>query len=77
MNHPGSCWESSTAGHKPPRLFLECIGDNSPPDTGDEVSKKNLLCLIINNVEKLGSSRKVRGSLGCSDDEMRMGQGNW
>lgn len=46
--------------------------------TGDgEVSKKNLLCLILNNVEKLVSSRKVRGSLGCSDDEMRMGQGNW
>lgn len=47
-------------------------------ETGDGgVRKKNLLCLTLNNEKKLLSSGKVRSSLGCSDNEMRMGQGNW
>jgi len=36
-----------------------------------------LLCLTLTSKEELVSSVKVRGSLSCSDDERRIGQGNW
>lgn len=43
----------------------------------EPASGGSLLYLTLTNKEELVSSVKARCSLGCSDDEVRMGQTNW
>ena len=71
-DHSDICWRNNTAGIKPSRMFLECVGDDSflLQVIGEPRRRGALLDLILTNKEWLVGEVKVKGSLGCSAHEM-------
>ncbi|GAB0182918.1 hypothetical protein GRJ2_000757100 [Grus japonensis] len=71
FNHPNICWRDNTAGHKQSRRFLECIDDNFLLQVTEEPTRRcAMLDLVLTNKERLVGNVKLKGSLGCSDQEM-------
>ncbi|GAB0182885.1 hypothetical protein GRJ2_000753800 [Grus japonensis] len=71
FNHPNICWRDNTAGHKQSRRLLECIDDNFFLQVIEEPMRRGaMLDLVLTNKEGLVGNVKLKGSLGCSDQEM-------
>ncbi|GAB0182893.1 hypothetical protein GRJ2_000754600 [Grus japonensis] len=71
FSHPDTCWRDNTAGHKQSRRFLECIDDNFLLQVIEEPTRRGaMLDLVPTNKEGLEGDVKLKGSLGCSDQEM-------
>ncbi|KAF1481499.1 hypothetical protein FQV18_0000386, partial [Eudyptula minor novaehollandiae] len=68
FNHPDTCWKSNTASCRQSRRFLEYVEDNF---LGQEPTRKGaLLDMVFINKEELVMDVKIKGSLGCSDQEI-------
>ncbi|GAB0196057.1 hypothetical protein GRJ2_002071000 [Grus japonensis] len=71
FNHPDICWRDNAAERKQSRKFLECVDDNFLLQATEEPTRRGaMLDLILTNKEGLVGDVKLKGSLGCSDDEM-------
>ncbi|GAB0207924.1 hypothetical protein GRJ2_003258100 [Grus japonensis] len=71
FNHPDICWRDNTAGHKQSRKILECVDDNFLLQVTEEPMRRGaMLDLVLTNKEGLVGDVKLKGSLGCSDQEM-------
>lgn len=71
LNHPDTCWVSSTARHTRSRWFLHCAKDNFLMQVVEEPTGRGvLLDPVLTNRDGLVRDVKVRGSLGCSNREM-------
>ncbi|GAB0182896.1 hypothetical protein GRJ2_000754900 [Grus japonensis] len=71
FSHPDTCWRDNTAGHKQSRRFLECTDDNFLLQVIEEPTRRGaMLDLVLTNKEGLVGNVKLKGSLGCSDQEM-------
>jgi len=65
------CWRDNTAGHKQSRRFLDYVDDNFLLQVTEESMRRGVrLDLVLTNREGLVVTVKLKGSLGCSDDEM-------
>ncbi|GAB0175856.1 hypothetical protein GRJ2_000050800 [Grus japonensis] len=71
FNHPDICWRDNAAERKQSRKFLECVDENFLLQVIKEPTRRGaMLDLILTNKEGLIGDVKLKGSLGCSDDEM-------
>ncbi|GAB0204363.1 hypothetical protein GRJ2_002901900 [Grus japonensis] len=71
FNHPSICWRGNTAGHKQSRRFLECIDDNFLLQVIEEPTRRGaVLDLVLTKKEGLVGNVKLKGSLGCSDQQV-------
>ncbi|GAB0205366.1 hypothetical protein GRJ2_003002200 [Grus japonensis] len=71
FNHPDISCKDNTAGHKQSRRFLEYIDDNFLLQVIEEPMRRGaMLDLVLTNKEGLVGDVKLKGSLGCSDQEM-------
>ncbi|GAB0205350.1 hypothetical protein GRJ2_003000600 [Grus japonensis] len=71
FNRPNICWKDNTAGHKQSRKFLVCVDDNFLLQVIEEPMRRGaMLELVLTNKEGLVGDVKLKGSLGCSDQEM-------
>ncbi|GAB0188096.1 hypothetical protein GRJ2_001274900 [Grus japonensis] len=71
FNHHDICWRDNTARHKQSRRFLECIDGNFLLQVIEKPTRRGaMLDLVLINKEELVGNVKLKGSLGCGDDEM-------
>jgi len=71
FNRPDISWEDHTARHSQSRRILQSIDDNFLMQVVEEPTRGGaLLDLVLTNKEGLAENVKVRGRLGCGDQEM-------
>ena len=71
FNHAGVCWWDNTAGHKQSKRFLDCLDDNFVLQVIEKPTRRDaMLDLVLTHKKGLLGNVKLKGSLGCSDQEM-------
>jgi len=71
FNHPDICWWDNTAGHKQSKRFLDCLDDNFVLQVIEKPTRRDaMLDLVLTHKKGLLGNVKLKGSLGCSDQEM-------
>jgi len=71
FNHPDTCWQDNTAGHKQSMRFLDCVDDNFLLQVIEDCLRRGaMLDLVLTNKEGLVGNVKLKGSLGSNHHKM-------
>lgn len=71
IGHLDICWRDNAAEHQNSKRFLDCVDDSFLFHVVQEPMRKGaMLDLTLTNKEGLVSNARLKGSLGCSDQEM-------